>query len=64
MLHNHSQRHTERSPNPTKKVHSIEEENTLSDKIDDILACIAKQNNDNVPLQELVGNNKLCKKLW
>jgi hypothetical protein len=57
MLHNHSQWHTERAHNPTKKVHSIEEENPLSNKIDAILAYIAKQNNDNVPLQELVGNN-------
>jgi hypothetical protein len=38
-------------------VHSIEEENPLSNKIDVILAYIAKKNNDNVPLQELVGNN-------
>jgi hypothetical protein len=57
MLHNHSQWHTKRAPNPTKKVHSIEEENPLSNKIDAILAYIAKQNSDNVPLQELVGNN-------
>ena len=55
MLHNHSQWHTERAPNSTKKVHSIEEENPLSNKIDAILAYIAKQNNENVPLQELVG---------
>jgi hypothetical protein len=57
MLHNHSQWHTEGAPNPTKKVHSIEEENPLSNKIDAILAYISKQNNDNVPLQDLVGNN-------
>jgi hypothetical protein len=57
MLHNHSQWHAERAPNPTNKVHSIEEENHLSNKIDDILSYISKQNNDNVPLQDLVGNN-------
>jgi hypothetical protein len=57
MLHNHSQWYTERAPNPTKKVHSIEQENPLSNKIDAILAYIAKQNNDNVPLQYLVENN-------
>jgi hypothetical protein len=57
MLHNHSKCHTERAPNPTKKVHSIEEENLISNKIDAILAYIAKQNNDSIPLQELVGNN-------
>jgi hypothetical protein len=38
-------------------VHSIEEENPLSNKFDAILAYIAKQNNDSIPLQELVGNN-------
>jgi hypothetical protein len=43
MLHNHSQWHTEREPNPTKKVHSIEEENPISSKIDAILAYIAQQ---------------------
>jgi hypothetical protein len=69
MLHNHSQWHTERAPNPTKKVHSIEEENPLSNKIDTMLAYIAKQTYDNIPLQELVGNtnenvdvNYICKK--
>jgi hypothetical protein len=55
MLHNHSQWHTKRSHNPTKKIHSIEEVDPLSTKIDAILAYITKQNNDNVPLQELVG---------
>jgi hypothetical protein len=38
-------------------VHSIEEENPLSNKIDAILAYIAKNNNDNVPLKDLVGKN-------
>lgn len=56
MLYNNSQWHTERAPNPTKKIHSIEEIDPLSNKIDAILAYITKQNNDNVPLQELVGS--------
>jgi hypothetical protein len=38
-------------------VHSIEEENPLPNKIDAILAYISKQNSDNIPLQDLVGNN-------
>jgi hypothetical protein len=50
MLHNHSQWHTERAPNRTKKVHYIEEENHFSNKIDTILAYNAKQNNDNIPV--------------
>jgi hypothetical protein len=57
MLHDHSQWHTKIAPNPTKNVQSVKEENTLSNKIDAILAYIAKQNNDNVPLQDLVGSN-------
>jgi hypothetical protein len=38
-------------------VNSIEETNDLSSKMDTILAFINKQNIENVPLQELVGNN-------
>jgi hypothetical protein len=69
MSHNQSQWNTERATNTTKKVHSIEEENPLSNKIDTMLAYIAKQTYDNIPLQELVGNtnenvdvNYICKK--
>jgi hypothetical protein len=42
---------------PSKKVSSIEEVNVLSNKMDVILAYINKQNVENVPLRELVGNN-------
>jgi hypothetical protein len=34
MLHNHSQWHTERAPNPTKKIHSVKEVDPLSNKLD------------------------------
>jgi hypothetical protein len=51
MLYNYSQWHTEWAHNSTNKVHSIEEENPLSNKIDTILAYIAKQSKDNIPLQ-------------
>ena len=57
ILQNYSQWNTERAPNPSKKVNSIEETNDLSSKMDTILAFINKQNIENVPLQELVGNN-------
>ena len=56
-MQNYSQWNTERAPNPSKKVNSIEETNDLSSKMDTILAFINKQNIENVPLQELVGNN-------
>jgi hypothetical protein len=49
MLHNHSQSHTERAPNPTKKIHSIVEENPLSNKVDAILAYITNQNKEIFP---------------
>jgi hypothetical protein len=42
---------------PSKKVSSVEEEVVLSNKMDAILAYINKQNVENVPLHELVGNN-------
>jgi hypothetical protein len=42
---------------PSKKVNSIEEVDVLSNKMDGILAFINKQNVENVPLHELVGNN-------
>jgi hypothetical protein len=42
---------------PSKKVNSIEEVDVLSNKMDVILAFINKQNVENVPLHELVGNN-------
>lgn len=57
ILQNYSQWNTERAPNPTKKINSIEETNDLSSKMDTILAFINKQNMENVPLQELVGSN-------
>src|SRR5664279_537137 len=57
ILQNYSQWNTERAPNTSKKVNSIEETNDLSSKMDTILAFINKQNIENVPLQELVGNN-------
>ena len=56
MLNNHSQWHTERAPNPSKKVNSIEELDPTGSKLDAIFAYISKQNTDNVPLQELVTN--------
>jgi hypothetical protein len=43
ILHNHSQWNTERAHSPTNKVHSIEEENPLSNKIDVILAYITEE---------------------
>jgi hypothetical protein len=42
---------------PSKKVNSIEEVDILSNKMDAILAFIIKQNGENVPLLELVGNS-------
>jgi hypothetical protein len=57
ILQNYSQRHTERAPMTSKKVSSIEEVDILSNKMDTILAYINKQNVENVPLHELVGNN-------
>ena len=58
MFLNHSQWHTERAPHPSsRKVNSIEEADSLSSKIDTIFSYISKQNIDNVPLQDLVGNN-------
>ena len=40
ILQNYSQWNTERTPNPSKKVNSIEETNDLSSKMDTILAFI------------------------
>jgi hypothetical protein len=57
ILKNYSQWHTERAPMPSKKLSSIEEADILSNKMDAILAYINKQNVENVPLHELVGNN-------
>jgi hypothetical protein len=52
MLQNHSQWHIERAPNPSsRKVNSVEEVDSLSSKMDDILAYISKKNIYNVPLQ-------------
>ena len=57
ILQNYSQWHTDRAHNPSKKVNSIEETNDLSSKMDTILALLNKPSVENVPLQELVGNN-------
>jgi hypothetical protein len=57
ILQNYSQWHTERAPMPSKKLSSIEEVDDLPNKMDAILAYINKQNVENVPLHELVGNN-------
>jgi hypothetical protein len=57
ILQNYSQWHTERAPMPSRKVSSIEEVDVLSNKMDAILSYINKQNVENVPLHELVGNN-------
>ena len=57
ILQNYSQWHTDRAPNPSKKINSVEETNDLSSKMDTILALLNKPNIENVPLQELVGNN-------
>ena len=57
ILQNYSQWHTDRAPNPSNKVNSIEKTNDLSSKMDTILALLNKPNVENVPLQELVGNN-------
>ena len=56
MLNNHSQWHTERAPNPSKKFNAIEELDPTGSKLDAILAYISKQDTDNKPLNELVAN--------
>jgi hypothetical protein len=57
MLQNFSQWHTERVPSSSRKVNSIEEVYSLTDKVDAIYSYISKQNIDNVPLQDLIENN-------
>jgi hypothetical protein len=57
ILQNYSQWHTERAPIPSKKVNSIEDVDVVSNKMDAILVFINKQNVENVPLHELVGNS-------
>jgi phage/plasmid-associated DNA primase len=43
ILQNYSQWHSERAPNPSKKVNSIEQNSDWSTKMDTILAYINKQ---------------------
>jgi hypothetical protein len=58
MLQNHRQWHNVRAPNPSsRKINLVEEVHSLYSKVDTILAYMSKQNIDNMPLQELVGNN-------
>jgi hypothetical protein len=57
MLQNFSQWHTERVPSSSRKVNSIEEVDSLTNKVDAIYSYISKQNIDNVPLQDLIENN-------
>jgi hypothetical protein len=57
MLQNFSQWHTERAPNSSRKINSIEEVDSLTAKVDAIYSCISKQSVDNVPLQDLVESN-------
>jgi hypothetical protein len=56
-LQTYSQWHNARAPTPSRKVSSIEEVDVLSNKMDGILAYINKQNVENDPFHELVGNN-------
>ena len=59
-MENYSQWHTERTPTG-KKVNSIEEINTLSDKMDALLELVASKNADinpnDVPLSTLIEQN-------
>jgi hypothetical protein len=59
MLQNYSQWHTDRAPHTSnKKFTSMKEVESLSSKLDSLMAMISKQPNlDNVPLQVLVANN-------
>ena len=60
IMVNYSRRHTERS-STSKKVHAIEEINTLSGKMDELMKLFASKNvssdpND-MPLSTLIENN-------
>ena len=61
MMTNYSQWHTERAPSG-KKVNSVEEISSLSDKVDMIMSMIAtNQSNvdpNNVPLASLISQEK------
>ena len=57
ILQNYSQWHTDRAPSSSKKVNSIEETHDLSSKMDTILALLNKPSIENIPLQEIVGDN-------
>jgi hypothetical protein len=60
MMVNYSEWHTERAPQG-KKVNSVEETSSLSDKIDTIMAMLVNDTTqvdpNNVPLASLVDNN-------
>jgi hypothetical protein len=62
MMVNYSEWHTERAPQG-KKVNSVEETSTLSDKIDAIMSMLANNNApmdpNNVPLASLVAQEKM-----
>ena len=61
MITNYSQWHTERAPSG-KKVNSIEEISSLSDKVDMIMAMLATNQStidpNNVPLASLIAQEK------
>ena len=60
MMKNYSQWHTERSPTG-KKVNSVEEIASLSDKVDTIMSLLMKQapiDPNNVPLNSLIAQEK------
>jgi hypothetical protein len=58
MLQNFSQWHTERAPTTSsKKGNYVKKVDPLTAKVDAIYSYISKQNTNNVPLQDLVGNN-------
>ena len=59
MMTNYSQWHTERAPSGNKKVNFVEENFSLSDKVDMIMSMLAtNQSNidpNNVPLASLIA---------
>ena len=58
MLQNYTQWHTERAPtSSSRKVNFVEEVDSLTAKVDHILALMSKSDVENVPIQDLVGNN-------
>ena len=63
IMANYSQWHTERS-STSKKVHAIEEINTLSGKMDELIKLIASKSApidpSHMPLSTLIENNNEC----